>query len=195
MRPILRRDRVAALAGPRVFFAEHIEVLEPDHPERRFVSALGLYSHAVDRGRVPSGYVQADAERFAQALVMPAEDLDASARRTDAELAERFAAPLDQVPLRRRERAGASAKMTASARRVNARGLMNGADALLGGAMATVSSERAEVRCGLSVLRGRQAIVFGPTPPHECGVTGDATSGLEVDGADANASGLTSDPG
>jgi hypothetical protein len=47
---------------------------------------------------------------------------------------------------------------------------MNGADALLGGAMATVSSERAEVRCGLSVLRGRQAVVFGPTPPHECGV-------------------------
>jgi hypothetical protein len=80
---------------------------QPDHPERRFVAALGLYSHAVDRGRVPSGYVQADAERFAQALVMPAEDLDASAWRTDAELAERFVAPLDQVPLRRLERAGA----------------------------------------------------------------------------------------
>jgi hypothetical protein len=35
----------------RVHFAPHIEVLEPDHLERRFVAALCLYSHAVDTGR------------------------------------------------------------------------------------------------------------------------------------------------
>jgi hypothetical protein len=105
VRPILRRDRVAALAGRRVIFAEHIEVLEPDHPERRWVAALSLYSHAVDTRQVRCGYVQADAERFARSLLMPPEDFDASAWRPDAELAERFAAPLDQVPLRRCERA------------------------------------------------------------------------------------------
>jgi hypothetical protein len=42
---------LAALAAERVYFAPHIEVLEPDHPERRFVSALCLYSDGVDTGR------------------------------------------------------------------------------------------------------------------------------------------------
>jgi hypothetical protein len=50
MRAIVHRGRVAALAAERVYFAPHIEALEPDHPERRFVAALCLYSHAVDTG-------------------------------------------------------------------------------------------------------------------------------------------------
>lgn len=110
-RPVCVRSSAATASPPSparaCFSPSTSRSSNPIIPSARFVAALGLYSHAVDRGRVPSGYVQADAERFAQALVMPAEDLDASARRTDAELAERFAAPLDQVPLRRRERAGA----------------------------------------------------------------------------------------
>jgi hypothetical protein len=45
VRPIIHRGRIAALAAERVYYASHIEVLEPDHPERRFVAALCLYSH------------------------------------------------------------------------------------------------------------------------------------------------------
>ena len=51
MRVIIHRHRIAALAAERVYYASHIEVLEPDHPERRFVAALCLYSHAVDTGQ------------------------------------------------------------------------------------------------------------------------------------------------
>jgi hypothetical protein len=44
------RGRLAAVAADRVYYAGHIEVLESEHPERRFVPALCLYSHAVDTG-------------------------------------------------------------------------------------------------------------------------------------------------
>ena len=105
MRVIVHRGRVAAVAAERVYLAPHIEVLEPDHPERRFVAALCLYSHAVDTGRAGCAvYDQEEAECFARALIMPAEDFDASAWLPDADLAERFMAPLDQVSVRRTER-------------------------------------------------------------------------------------------
>jgi hypothetical protein len=55
MRVIEHRHRVAAVALDRVHYAAHIEVLEPDHPERRFVAALCLYSHAVTADRPASG--------------------------------------------------------------------------------------------------------------------------------------------
>jgi hypothetical protein len=80
-------------------------VLEPDHRERRFVAALCLYSHADDTGRAGrSDYDQEEAERFARALLMPADDFEAEAWLHDAALAERFVAPLDYVGVRRRER-------------------------------------------------------------------------------------------
>ena len=107
MRVIEHRHRVAAVAADRVYYAAHIEVLEPDHPERRFVAALCLYSHAVDTGAAGRlGYDQEDAERFARALLMPAEAFAPVTVRSDTELAELFAAPLDQVAIRRREARG-----------------------------------------------------------------------------------------
>jgi hypothetical protein len=105
MRLIVYRGRVAALAAERVYYAPHIDVLEPDHPERRFVAALCLYSHVVDGGRAGcNSYDHEEAERFARALLMPAEDFDASVWLPDAELAERFVAPVDHVSVRRSER-------------------------------------------------------------------------------------------
>jgi hypothetical protein len=105
VRTIVHRHRVAALAAERIYYAAHIEILEPDHPERRFVAALSLYSHAVDTGEAcRAHYDQEDAERFARALLIPAEDFDASAWLPDAELAERFVAPLDHISSRRGER-------------------------------------------------------------------------------------------
>ena len=103
MRTIIHRHRIAALAAERVYYASHIEVLEPDHPERRFVAALCIYSHAVDTGRAGRPYRQCDAERFARTLLLPAEDLRAVAGRPAVELAETFGAPLDQVRARLRE--------------------------------------------------------------------------------------------
>jgi hypothetical protein len=105
VRPILRRDRVAALAGRRVIFAEHIEVVEPDHPERRWVAALCLYSHAVDTRQVRCGYVQADADERRAIAADATRGLrrERVAARRRARRAVRGS--LDQVPLRRCERA------------------------------------------------------------------------------------------
>jgi hypothetical protein len=70
---------LGARAAERVYYASHIEVLEPDHPERRFVAALCLYSHAIDtREAGRAEYDQQAAERFARALRMPADTFDAS---------------------------------------------------------------------------------------------------------------------
>jgi hypothetical protein len=66
VRTIIHRHRIAALAAERVYYASHIEVLEPDHPERRFVAALCLYTHAVDTGRAGRPYEQAEAEAVAR---------------------------------------------------------------------------------------------------------------------------------
>jgi hypothetical protein len=102
VRVIEHRHRVAAVAADRVYYAAHIEVLEPDHHERRFVAALCLYSHAVDTGRTRGlVYDQEEAERFARALLMPAEAFAPVAGRSDTELAELFVARLDQVAIRR----------------------------------------------------------------------------------------------
>ena len=105
MRLIIHRHRVAALAAERVYYASHIEVLEPDHPERRFVAALCLYSHSVDTGEAGSSYDQGEAEAFARALLMPREALVSVIDWSDPELAELFTVPLDQVKLRRRDSA------------------------------------------------------------------------------------------
>ena len=104
MRTIIHRHRIAALSAERVYYASHIEVLECDHPERRFVAALCLYSHAVDTGEAGrTRYEQDEAERFARALLIPSDALAAIADRPDVELAEAFGAPLDHVALRRRD--------------------------------------------------------------------------------------------
>jgi hypothetical protein len=105
VRTIIHRHRIAALAAKRVIYASHIDVLEPDHPERRFVAVLCLYSHAIDTGEAGCAeYDQEAAERFARALLMPADTFDAQLRRPDFELAECFIAPLDHVSARRQDR-------------------------------------------------------------------------------------------
>jgi IrrE N-terminal-like domain len=104
VRVIEHRHRAAAVAADRVYYSPHIKVLEPDHPERRFVAALCRYSHAVDTGHAGATvYDQEEAERFARALLMPAAAFAPVAGRSDTELAALFAAPLDQVAIRRRE--------------------------------------------------------------------------------------------
>jgi hypothetical protein len=80
---------------------------KPDHGERRFVAAHCPYSHAVDtREAGPGVFDQEEAERFARAPLMPAEAFAPVAGWGDAELAELFAAPLDQIAIRCREAEG-----------------------------------------------------------------------------------------
>ena len=68
MRPIRYADRTVALcAGDDVLLAPEIAALGPDHPTRRFVSMLCVFSAEVDAGAAPGGvcgYSPAAAERY-----------------------------------------------------------------------------------------------------------------------------------
>ena len=103
MRAIFYGGRLAALAeGERVVFCPQIEVLEPDHPLRRFVSAVCLWSCGVDARRIPARFDPGAAELYARALLMPAELFAELARELpDHVIAEDLSVPLEQVALRR----------------------------------------------------------------------------------------------
>jgi hypothetical protein len=76
-RPSEYADRTVALcAGDDVLLAPEIAALEPDHPTRRFVSMLCVFSAEVDAGAAPDGvcgYSPAAAERYARRELMPDE--------------------------------------------------------------------------------------------------------------------------
>ena len=97
MRLIRDSHRIAAaVAGEVVFFATDIDVVEDDHPDRRFVVALCLCEPEVDPGD-PGGLGglgglggpgdQAEVERMARALLMPDAAFDRLVDRPDHGLA------------------------------------------------------------------------------------------------------------
>ena len=110
MRPIRYADRTVALcAGDDVLLAPEIAALEPDHPTRRFVSMLCVFSAEVDAGAAPDGvggYSPCAAERYARGELMPDELFCPLAHRPDHELAEAFVVPLEQIAKKRRDLAG-----------------------------------------------------------------------------------------
>lgn len=77
--------------------------MEYGHPLVRFACALALHAFEVTTGLERGSFDQGRAERFARALLMPSEEFYAVADENDAELAERFGVPIEQVPARRVE--------------------------------------------------------------------------------------------
>jgi hypothetical protein len=73
------------------------------HALMRFACALALYAFEVATGLEQGPFDQGRAERFARALLIPAEQFLAVAGATDVELAERLGVPVEQVPARRAE--------------------------------------------------------------------------------------------
>ncbi len=105
MRVISYEGRPAAIAHQgRVVFCSHIDVLEIEHPVRRFVSALCIWSLDVDAGRLAMRWDQLLLEVYARALLMPAELFEPlEGELADHQLAEHFGVPLEQVELRRED--------------------------------------------------------------------------------------------
>jgi hypothetical protein len=107
VRPIRYADRTVALcAGDHVLLAPEIAALESDHPTRRFVSMLCVFSAEVDAGTAPDGacgYSPGAAERYARDQLVPDELFCLLAHRPDHELAEAFVAPLEQIARKRRD--------------------------------------------------------------------------------------------
>ena len=96
-----------ALAGTDsvVFHPALLDLAARDeaHPLVRFTCAMALHAFEVDTGLEARPFEQHRAERFARELLMPAELFRANVEETDAELAERFGVPVEQVPERRVE--------------------------------------------------------------------------------------------
>lgn len=83
-----------------------IAALEPDHPTRRFVSMLCIYSAEIDpraTGDLDVGFSAGEADRFARGELMPDDLFEALACRADHELAEDIIVPVEQIAEKRRD--------------------------------------------------------------------------------------------
>ena len=99
-------DRLAAVACPAcAWMSNHVDVLEPDHPIKRFVAAMCLYAREVETGVIAGPYDHADAAAYARALLMPEPGFGilGEAGMCEVCLAEFFNVPLEQVEERRLE--------------------------------------------------------------------------------------------
>lgn len=103
MEIVIWRNRAAATVDlDETRLAPQIEVLETDHPERRFVCAMCLYAHEVLTGVLPGAYDQEYAERYARTFLAP-DWAFSDPTWPDEAIAELYAIPLDQVQAGRRE--------------------------------------------------------------------------------------------
>jgi hypothetical protein len=81
----------------------HIEVLEADHPHRRWVTCLGLFGQRVLAGDIPAPYSDSRARLFARAVLLPDEIFCDLAELPDAWIAEHFNVPLAEVAEKRED--------------------------------------------------------------------------------------------
>jgi hypothetical protein len=103
MEIVIWRGRAAATVDiDETRLAPQIEVLEVDHPDRRFVCAMCLYAYEVITGVIPGAYEQDCAERYARTFLAP-DWAFCDERWPDVAVAELYAIPLDQVAAGRRE--------------------------------------------------------------------------------------------
>jgi hypothetical protein len=104
---ITYRGRPVAMAGrDRFYLAPEIDRRPNGDPVKTFVCSLVLYVHDVRTGQLrdePRRYVPARAERYARECLIPAAAFLERAARPDAELAQHFAVPLEQIHHRRAE--------------------------------------------------------------------------------------------
>jgi hypothetical protein len=88
----------------RVYLHPALEVLaerDESEPLVRFACALALHAFEIDTGLIDGPFEEARAERYARELLMPAEDFGPLIWLNDAELAELFGVPVEQVWARR----------------------------------------------------------------------------------------------
>ena len=100
--PVRWSGRLVAIgAGDIVYLLPPVNALEPDHPHRRFVAMLALVTREMQLG--PDDPADdALAEFYARAGLLPDEEfLRLDDGRSDAELAEHFNVPLEQVEQKR----------------------------------------------------------------------------------------------
>jgi hypothetical protein len=101
---VVRYGGVIAAVGTDdcVYFLPPITALERDHPRRRFVGVVALVAREMALGPDPEPYDEGLAQFYARILLMPNDEFELlSDELSDAELAERFNVPLEQVAAKR----------------------------------------------------------------------------------------------
>ena len=92
------QGRVSAVVRPNaVQLLPHIDALEGDHPERRWVFCLSLFALDVLDRRIQGPYTDFRAALFARHALIPDGEFGALQDCDDAELAEHFNVPLAQI--------------------------------------------------------------------------------------------------
>jgi hypothetical protein len=93
------RGELLALADEsRVWFAPSIDVLEPDHPRRRFAGMLALAAALMQTEPDAEPYDPQKAAYYARYILIPdTAFIVFRERESDAELAERFNVPLEEI--------------------------------------------------------------------------------------------------
>ncbi len=81
--------------------AAHIEVLELEHPLRRFVSAMALFALEIDAGQLPGPYSDAIAKLYARCILIPDDEFIDYLLCPEHRVAELFNVPLEQIRLKR----------------------------------------------------------------------------------------------
>jgi hypothetical protein len=83
---------------------------DESHPLVRFACALALHAFEIDTGLIEGPFDRGRAERYARELLMPPEDFGPLIWLKDAELAELFGVPVEQVCVRRLDLGARSAR-------------------------------------------------------------------------------------
>jgi hypothetical protein len=95
-------NRLAATATTTgIQLAPHIDILEFDHPIRRWVTAMAFFAHEVLNGTIHGPYTQQRAEHFARTALIADDVFVAVDDQDDTWLAEQFNVPLAQVAEKR----------------------------------------------------------------------------------------------
>lgn len=100
---LIRHDgRPAAwVAGSKTAFAPWIDVLEADHPTRRWVACKAIFAMHVLDGTLPAAYTDERADLFARGALLPNALFCELADLPAAWLAEHFNVPLPQIAEKR----------------------------------------------------------------------------------------------
>jgi hypothetical protein len=104
MKAILHNGQLVAFAhGPRIKLDPDLGALAPDHPDRRWASALATFACLIETGDQPGPYTADHAAEFARDVLLPIHQFVCHAGLTDRALGAVFKVPVEQVRHRRAE--------------------------------------------------------------------------------------------
>jgi hypothetical protein len=104
MKAVHYNNRLVAFArGSQIRLDPDLAALRADHPDRRWALALAIYASKTETGGEGGRYSETRACAYARELMLPTAEFAPLAWLDNATLARWFAAPVEQVAVRRAE--------------------------------------------------------------------------------------------